>query len=47
MYKKSEEITYCDNPIEIMWDLLKIPEEERIKTAHLFDYCEEEILIEG
>lgn len=34
------------NPIEIMWDLLCIPEEDRYHTAHLFDYCEEEC-IEG
>ena len=34
------------NPIHIMWDLLCMPEEERIHTSHLYDYCEEEC-IEG
>lgn len=31
------------NPIEVMWNLLQMPEEERIRTAHLWDYCEEEV----
>jgi hypothetical protein len=31
------------NPIEIYWDLLQIPEEQRSNEASLWDYCELEI----
>lgn len=44
--KKEEIMKEMTNPIEILWDLLCMPEEERIHTSHLYDYCEEEC-IEG
>jgi hypothetical protein len=38
-----EENNMLTNPIEIAWDLLHIPEEQRIHTALIWDYCEEQI----